>query len=710
MLMPILSAAPTGPPAPAPQVVVAWDFSKGAQGWEAQRTTAPRVIGGRLTFRVMDGDALLVGPSIDLSTSPNDVLEVRLRAPAGGSFQWFWRSDRSGPFGGFSAERSATFVLEPRPAERTVRVRPGWHASPRIEGIRFDVPEDRPGDYAIRSIRILRAPPGAPVRPEFDFASGAAGWTGDDGMPAVAGRAGLALRGDGGPVQSPALDLPPERPRYVVIDATAPTSARRSAPVILSMGLRDATGRETARVAVQLRPSARSTVSVALPQHGAAPATLSLYAGNAGQAVLTVHALRLAMEPAPGDGARTPTGLELQTQPWSREYRLPIAPQRIDVAREAPPATRPVGSDYTVAMWYFAAWEPEYTWDGWGQLAERSPWRIPLLYDSADPGMDYSGIRYYRASNPRVVDWHVHWLREHAVNLMIWLWYPHVGADGRLDPGFFANRALETAFLGKAAVGGPPVVTNRFADTMPFAIMWTNHPPAHRLGEGLVEYIVEQYFVQPNYYRIDGKPFLSLWSAGDLISAAGGEAQARGLLDRLRATARARGHAGVYIAAVHGVASRAQAERLGIDGVMGYNYLGSGGVRVATRLVGERTIRDQVEDFASQTIPGHEAMWRTRSSAFGRDYLLATTPMQNWEPALREGSPVMIDHTPDIYRELLRRAKAAIAERGLRRFVTIQAFNEWLEGSYVEPSTQWGMTYLEAIRDVFGAPAQGAPR
>ena len=115
---------------------------------------------------------------------------------------------------------------------------------------------------------------------------------------------------------------------------------------------------------------------------------------------------------------------------WRREYRLPVAPRRIDVANEAPPRTKPVESDYTVAMWCFAAWEPEYTWDGWKQVAERSPWRVPLLYDSSDKEMTYNGIQFHRSSNRRVVDWHVHWMREHCVNLMLWDWYPGAHADG----------------------------------------------------------------------------------------------------------------------------------------------------------------------------------------------------------------------------------------------------------------------------------------
>ena len=138
-------------------------------------------------------------------------------------------------------------------------------------------------------------------------------------------------------------------------------------------------------------------------------------------------------------------GSDVLSPVWRREYRVPVAPRRIDVAKAAPPATNPVASDYTVAMWYFAAWEPEYTWDGWRQVAERSPWRIPLLFDSSDKEMSYNGTQFYRASNRRVVDWHVHWMREHCVNLMLWDWYPGRHPDGTFDPTFFGNRAWRSA-------------------------------------------------------------------------------------------------------------------------------------------------------------------------------------------------------------------------------------------------------------------------
>jgi hypothetical protein len=34
--------------------------------------------------------------------------------------------------------------------------------------------------------------------------------------------------------------------------------------------------------------------------------------------------------------------------------------------------------------------------------------------------------------------------------------------------------------------------------------------------------------------------------------------------------------------------------------------------------------------------------------------------------------------------------------------MNINCWNEWTEGSYLEPDTTTGFKYLEAVRDVFG--------
>ena len=43
-----------------------------------------------------------------------------------------------------------------------------------------------------------------------------------------------------------------------------------------------------------------------------------------------------------------------------------------------------------------------------------------------------------------------------------------------------------------------------------------------------------------------------------------------------------------------------------------------------------------------------------------------------------------------------------LAQKSGPRILNINCWNEWTEGSYLEPDTVNGMKYLEAVRDVFG--------
>jgi hypothetical protein len=65
--------------------------------------------------------------------------------------------------------------------------------------------------------------------------------------------------------------------------------------------------------------------------------------------------------------------------------------------------------------------------------------------------------------------------------------------------------------------------------------------------------------------------------------------------------------------------------------------------------------------------------------------------------------PVLAGNTPKLFREALKEAKAFLDGRGGRKILSINAWNEWTEGSYLEPDTVHGMGYLEAVREVFGA-------
>jgi hypothetical protein len=40
---------------------------------------------------------------------------------------------------------------------------------------------------------------------------------------------------------------------------------------------------------------------------------------------------------------------------------------------------------------------------------------------------------------------------------------------------------------------------------------------------------------------------------------------------------------------------------------------------------------------------------------------------------------------------------------GYPKLISINAWNEWIEGSYLEPDEKYGMGYLEAVKHVFGS-------
>jgi len=60
-------------------------------------------------------------------------------------------------------------------------------------------------------------------------------------------------------------------------------------------------------------------------------------------------------------------------------------------------------------------------------------------------------------------------------------------------------------------------------------------------------------------------------------------------------------------------------------------------------------------------------------------------------------------NTPARFRAALRKTKQRLmAQPSGPRILNINCWNEWTEGSYLEPDVVNGMKYLEAVRDVFG--------
>ena len=301
-----------------------------------------------------------------------------------------------------------------------------------------------------------------------------------------------------------------------------------------------------------------------------------------------------------------------------------------------------------------------------------------------------------------------------------WYWY---------EDGPYLEGGLEKGFLN---------APNN--ERLKFALMWANHDwinihPVNALNkpavlapgrvssaafERMTDHAIKHYFSRPNYLRIDGAPYFSIYELGTFIAGLGGLEAAREALEGFRERARAAGLADVHLNAVVWGMSILPSEiklehpseavaALGLNSVTTYAWVhdydpNSGtfphGSYAAAAQRAFTVWEEHAKDFG---VPYHPNV------SMGWDPSPRTTPTDTFEPRGYPWHAVLEGNTPEAFRAALERARNHVERSSSeQKIITINAWNEWTEGSYLLPDTVYGNAYLEAIREVFAAQAVAA--
>ena len=365
---------------------------------------------------------------------------------------------------------------------------------------------------------------------------------------------------------------------------------------------------------------------------------------------------------------------------------------------------------YEVAVYYFPQWHPEPdaankrqrdpNWTEWDVLKCAKP-RFPGHQQPKVPLWGYTD-----EAQPSVMEQKIDAAADHGVDVFLFDWY---WADG----GTILRRCLDEGYLGA-----------KNNDRVKFALMWCNHDLGS-LGLGAVKIetframcdeMIKDYFHLPQYWRVDGKPYFSIYQMFSFLETCGDDAEcAKKELDLLRQKARDAGIGEIHINAVdYGVRQIPQKfcttkeekntllDYLGVDSVTSYVWIHHTIIPnfpdypYADYM--ETALNVEKEKSAYYDIPYHP------HASMGWDSSPRTDQSKPFAQGVYPNSPVLVDNTPELFREALIKLKAQL-DAGMHKapIITINSWNEWGEGSYIEPDTINGFGYLEAIRDVFGA-------
>jgi hypothetical protein len=375
----------------------------------------------------------------------------------------------------------------------------------------------------------------------------------------------------------------------------------------------------------------------------------------------------------------------------------------------------------TVACYYFPNYHTRDTtelrisrqhFDNWSEW-ELVKAAVPRFEGHNQPKIPAWG--YTDEKDPKVMEQKIRAAADHAIDVFIFDWYTYEGKP-------FLNRCLDEGFL-KA----------ENTNSIKFSLMWANHDWMelfpYTAGDGhdylydgkvtsemfdrIGNDLITQYFTKPNYWLIDGKAYFSIYDIQNFITGFGSVEATVGEMKKLNEKAVKAGLKGVHWnlvawgkAILPGQDAPANnkelLELLGFDSATSYVWIHH--AHMPDVQTDYNTVRDQYMEHWDQVKKEYGVPYYPNVT-MGWDSSPRTNQAKEWSSTSGYGYPymnVLVNNTPANFKTALRMTKdKLLSDPDGPRIMNINCWNEWTEGSYLEPDVENGMSYLEAIKEVF---------
>ncbi len=313
---------------------------------------------------------------------------------------------------------------------------------------------------------------------------------------------------------------------------------------------------------------------------------------------------------------------------------------------------------------------------------------------------------YVNEADRYVMEMQIAAAADHGVNVFIYDWYWY-------DNRPFLENCLNDGFLQ---------ASNR--SRMKFYLMWANHDVNHLWDvrtsssdcfqtviwngfvnreqfETIAHRVIDKYFHLPEYYTIDGKPVFSIYYLANLIKGLGDVPETRKALDWFREECVRAGLPGLHLQVVTSGKNKVYADQehdtqppfgpvlkeLGFDSVTYYQYC---------------SFCDLSRGYHQVALDARDA-WLEREKSYGLTLVPHVSVGWDTNPRYQALKPNILNgNTPEEIKLALQYAKEFLDARPNQvPLLTINSWNEWTEGSYLEPDDLYGYQYRQAIKDTF---------